>query len=63
MDVMDKWGQTPLSITSNILTVGLADAFNAKPRAMREITANLLLELGATPLGASGVQVDQALLK
>ena len=63
MDVMDKWGQTPLSIASNVITVGLGDAFNAKPRAMRESSTTLLLKLGATPLAVSGVQVDQALLK
>lgn len=58
MDAMDNFGQTPLSIAEGIITVGLGDAANRRPRNVRRRTADLLLKLGATPLEKSGVQVS-----
>jgi ankyrin repeat protein len=58
MDVMDNFGQTPLSIAEGIITVGLGDYANRRSRNVRRGTADLLLKLGATPLGASGVQIS-----
>jgi uncharacterized protein len=55
IDVMDNFGQTPLSIASRIITVRM-NLYVGRPRKFRESTANLLLKLGATPLAASGVQ-------
>jgi ankyrin repeat protein len=57
MDAMDRFGQTPLSIAEGVITVGLGDDAVRRPRNVRQITANLLLKLGATPLAQSGVQV------
>lgn len=57
MDVMDRFGQTPLSIAEGVITVGLGDDAVRRPRNVRKSTADLLLQLGATPLEASGVQV------
>jgi ankyrin repeat protein len=68
IDVMDKLGQTPLSIAEGVLTVGMADRpdrrvreANVKPRKFRKSTSELLLKLGATPLDASGVQRREVL--
>lgn len=61
LDVMDKLGQTPLSIARLVFTVGLGDNFDARPRTLFESTANLLLKAGATPLAASGVQAQSEL--
>ena len=58
MDVMDKFGQTPLSIAEGVITVGLGNAANRRPRNVRRSTADLLLKLGATPLEKSGVQIS-----
>src|SRR5215467_447592 len=55
LDVMDRFGQTPLSIAYGILTKDLGDAFYQGARVVRQDTADLLLKLGATPLGQSGV--------
>ena len=57
LDVMDKLGQTPLSVARHVITTSLGDNFDARPRRLFATTANLLLTLGATPLRASGVQV------
>ena len=57
MDVMDKFGQTPLSIAEAIITVGLGDDAIRRPCCLRKSTSGLLLKLGATPLEASGVKI------
>ena len=55
MDMMDDYGQTPLSIAENVITIGTVD-FRKRPKGPQPTTANLLLKLGATPVDASGVQ-------
>ncbi len=57
IDAMDRFGQTPLSISEGVITVGLGDDAVRRPRNVRRSTMDLLLKLGATPLEASGVQV------
>ena len=57
LDVMDRFGQTPLSIAEGVITVGLGDDAVRRPRNVRQNTADLLLSLGATPLAESGVQI------
>jgi uncharacterized protein len=54
-DAKDVFGQTPLSISYNIITKGGEQAFYQSPRIYRRDTAELLLKLGATPLDKSGV--------
>ena len=56
MDVMDEFGQTPLSIAYAVVTEGLGDKREQSPRVLRKSTSDLLLKLGATPLAASGVK-------
>jgi ankyrin repeat protein len=56
MDVMDAFGQTPLSIAEAVVTKGLGENADVRPRRWRDSTVNLLLKLGATPLEASGVE-------
>ena len=56
VDVMDRFGQTPLSIASAIITAGMADYADSRPRRYRKSTVDLLLQLGATSLEESGVQ-------
>ena len=58
LDVMDNFGQTPLSIAEGVITVGLGNAANRRPRNVRRSTADLLLKLGAMPLERSGVQIS-----
>ena len=55
IDVMDNFGQTPLSIASRIITEQM-NLYVGRPRKFREGTVSLLLKLGATPLTASGVK-------
>lgn len=55
LEVMDKFGQTPLSIAEGIITTGIVD-FSKKPHGPHKPTADLLLSLGAVPLEQSGVQ-------
>ena len=57
IDAMDKFAQTPLSITQKIHTVALGDNFDMQPRRVYPSTVNLFLQLGATPLTALGVKV------
>jgi ankyrin repeat protein len=59
MDLIDKFGQTPLSIAGRIITEGVKDSYDLSPRLNNESTVKLLLRLGATPLAASGVKVYQ----
>jgi uncharacterized protein len=58
LDVMDNFGQTPLSIAEGVITVGLGNAANRRPRNVRRSTADLLLKLGAAPLEKSGVEIS-----
>jgi ankyrin repeat protein len=58
LDVMDGFGQTPLSIAEGVITVGLGNAANRRPRNVRRSTADLLLKLGAAPLERSGVEIS-----
>jgi uncharacterized protein len=56
LDVKDKFGQTPLSIAEAVVTQGLGENADVRPRRFRESTVNLLLKLGATPTAKAGVQ-------
>jgi ankyrin repeat protein len=56
-NIMDMFGQTPLSIAYAIVTEGMGDNYNQTPRIFRKDTADLLLTLGATPIEASGVKI------
>jgi ankyrin repeat protein len=56
MDVKDKFGQTPLSIASAVITAGLGQNADVRPRKYRASTVDVLLKSGATPLAASGVE-------
>jgi ankyrin repeat protein len=57
IDQMDKFGQTPLSISMSVLTKDIGARRLQIPRRFRKETAELLLKLGATPLTKSGVVV------
>jgi uncharacterized protein len=57
IDQMDKFGQTPLSISMSVLTKDIGARRLQIPRRFRQETAELLLKLGATPLKKSGVVV------
>jgi ankyrin repeat protein len=60
LDLEDAAGQTPLSIAEGIVTkraMGPRKGQNWFPRFERKDTAKLLLELGATPLEKSGVEI------
>jgi hypothetical protein len=61
MDVMDSFGQTPLSIASAVATKALtAEGVSYTLFAQRQVqksTVDLLLSLGAKPLESSGVDV------
>jgi ankyrin repeat protein len=59
MDLIDKFGQTPLSIAGRVITDGVKDSYDLSPRRFNESTYKLLLKLGAVPLGASGIKVVQ----
>src|SRR5262249_25244678 len=56
-DVIDKFGQTPLSIALRVYTVGVRESYDLSPRRVNKSTADLLLKMGAAPLAASGVQI------
>ena len=60
MNTMDKFGQTPLSISYAIVTEGVGDNYDQTPRTYHRDTADLLLSLGATPLESSGVKILSA---
>jgi ankyrin repeat protein len=57
LDVKDKLGQTPLSISLSILTKEAGARRLQIPRRYRGEVAQLLLKLGATPISKSGVNV------
>ena len=61
LEEFDKYGQTPLSIASAVVTEGLADFADVRPRRWRDSTVNLLLKLGAVPVEKSGVKVAGSL--
>lgn len=50
VNLKDKYGQTPLSIAQNIITIGLGDDSPRRPREFHKTTSELLLKLGAVPL-------------
>jgi hypothetical protein len=54
---MDRYGQTPLSISYAIITVEAERAYEQSPKIYRPDTAELLLASGATPLEQSGVNI------
>ncbi len=56
MDVMDSMGQTPLSLAMGVITKGTYNV-SKSPFGPHASTVDLLLNLGATPLAASGVEI------
>jgi ankyrin repeat protein len=56
LEAMDNFGQTPLSIAEGVITTGIVE-FSKKPWGTHQTTVDLLLQLGAVPLAASGVKV------
>jgi ankyrin repeat protein len=56
LDVFDTFGQTPLSIAEAVVTKGLGENADVRPRRLRESTVALLLKLGATPTDRAGVE-------
>jgi ankyrin repeat protein len=54
---MDRYGQTPLSISYAIITVEAERAYEQSPKNYRPDTAELLLASGALPLEQSGVNI------
>ena len=59
MDMLDQFGQTPLSISMAVTTAGIGADYFHVPRFAHPTTVDLLLKLGATPLEQSGVeQID-----
>ena len=61
LDAFDDFGQTPLSISLAVLTEGIGPRYAQNPKFLYQDTADLLLELGATPLAQSGVKVRSCL--
>lgn len=61
LETFDKYGQTPLSIASAVVTEGLADFADVRPRRWRDSTVNTLLNLGAVPVDNSGVKITGSL--
>jgi hypothetical protein len=59
MNLIDKFGQTPLSIAGRVITEGVKHSYDLSPRRNNVSTYNLLLKLGATPLAASGIKIFQ----
>jgi ankyrin repeat protein len=57
IDQKDSFGQTPLSISMSVLTREIGARRLQIPRRFRGDVAQLLLDLGATPLDKSGVDV------
>ncbi len=55
VNVQDKYGQTPLSIAEVFIPETLKD-FGLRPFIVHKSTANLLLQLGATPLPVSAAR-------
>jgi uncharacterized protein len=57
LDTLDELGQTPLSISLSVVTKEAGARRLQIPRRYHKSTSELLLKLGATPLGKSGVHV------
>ena len=49
-DARDLFGQTPLSIAEQVITAGLGENFDVRPRLSNPELVSLLLNLGAIPL-------------
>lgn len=62
LDVMDEYGQTPLSIAASVVTPGVMSDAYKRGRAYKKETVELFLKLGATPVAASGVQSVEGFL-
>jgi ankyrin repeat protein len=56
LGVKDAFGQTPLSIAEAVITTGLKEIAEVRPRKYRDSTVALLEKLGAPSLEASGVE-------
>jgi ankyrin repeat protein len=56
LGVKDAFGQTPLSIAAAVITTGLKELAEVRPRKYRDSTVALLEKLGAPSLEASGVE-------
>ena len=56
VDVLDEYGQTPLSIASAVITEGVKVHYYQSARIVRDSTCGLLLKLGAKPLAESGIK-------
>lgn len=52
----DMFGQTPVTIARQIITEGLGNHFDVRPRRESPGTLSLLLRLGATPFAESGIK-------
>jgi ankyrin repeat protein len=57
LEVVDSFGQTPLTIAGALQTVELEDHFYQSPRIERRDTFDLLLSLGAKPLEQSSAHL------
>src|SRR5579885_147848 len=55
LDAKDRFGQTPLSIAEAVVTRGLGENADVRPRRYRKSTVDALLKLGATPTAQAGV--------
>jgi hypothetical protein len=56
MDVLDQYGQTPLSIASAVVTQESGEFAFIRPHRYYDTVVNSLLQLGATPLEWSGIR-------
>lgn len=60
-ELLDKHGETPLSIARHVVTKQHGDNLDIRPRRFRPTTSDLLVQLGALPLEKSAVQVFEEL--
>lgn len=56
MNILDQYGQTPLSIAAAVVTQESGEFAYIRPHRFYDSTYDLLLKLGATPLELSGVR-------
>ena len=56
LDTKDRFGQTPLSIAEAVITKGLGEDADIRPRRRRDSTVTVLLQSGATPTAQAGVE-------
>jgi len=54
-DIKDVFGQTPVSITAQVVTPDIRNQFDVRPRRPYPELMSMLLSAGATPLKESGV--------